>query len=157
MPYQLRPNLWIQFRPKYMTGDNPNVRKQFGNQPSGHFCCQYCTCNFDNAKELLEYNSQVSVVAKTLQSVLQEAKKGKHQKGITRLPGILEDDVNISLQDQNLQDYQLGFDNLHNGGGAGSHVYELLSQDTGFDKIKANKKALGKLYYVIILIILRDH
>ena len=72
---------------------------------------------------------------KTLEFIIDATKKKiGSQYGISFLPGILLDDINTSLFERGLDEYEKGHDRLHNTKGHMYNMYQLFEKEPGFNK-----------------------
>lgn len=143
-PFQLRPDLQIQFVPRYCIGDHSYLCKSQGNASSGHFRCFACAEDF-SLKEEPVWKPKEKMFKKSLKDIVEYLKKNKAgDYGIEFIPGILKDDLETDLESRNLSEYELVHDVLHNVLGSEKNIYECFTKENGFDK-EGSKFAIEEL------------
>jgi len=132
--------------PQYGIADGGMITKRCNHNCSGYLRCGFCNVLYsDNKQHLLEYESATPTTfdTKTLAKIVEKYKSNKLEElqGQCGLPGILLDDLSLSLQDKGLESYSKMLEFMHILKGNIARMLSCFRMEASFDDIKFSELA----------------
>jgi hypothetical protein len=127
------------FKPKIGKCDHSGAQKADGNNVGGHFRCSKCGASFEKTKTklLFQYTHMLQTPRKGLNDVNKMMSEHVSLKNIGMCHGsaLIQSHPSESLDKINLDEYEVGPDNLHNGKGVAKQSLDVEREQKGWNEL----------------------